>query len=81
MKCVKVVAKYSECSEISVRMQLNGRKLFLEIKDDGKGFDLATVEYGNGIVNMRQRSAEINGNLEVISAPGEGVRILLEVGV
>ena len=80
-EAVNNAVKYSECSEINVTMQLNGRKLTLEITDNGKGFDPAAVQYGNGMVNMRQRAADIKGKLEVQAAPGAGVRILLEVGV
>jgi signal transduction histidine kinase/ligand-binding sensor domain-containing protein len=80
-EAVNNAAKYSGCSEINLNMKLNGRKLFLEIKDDGKGFDPATVQYGNGLANMRQRAADIKGKLEVKTAPGAGVKIGLEVEV
>jgi len=74
-------AKYSGCSDFEVKMQLEGRKLLMELTDNGKGFDPAMVQYGNGIANMRQRAAEIKGRLEIQTAPGEGVRIILEVNV
>ncbi len=73
--------KYSECSEISVHMELVRSKLILEIKDDGKGFDPQTVQAGNGLTNMRQRAAEIGGELVIKAAPGSGVQILLTVEV
>lgn len=80
-EAINNAAKYSGCTDIHVLMQLNGRKLFSEIKDNGKGFDAAEVQYGNGIANMRQRAEEIKGKLEIRTAPGEGVHIVLEVGV
>ncbi|MBP6828218.1 MAG: hypothetical protein KA165_16760, partial [Saprospiraceae bacterium] len=75
-------AKYSECAQISVQMQLSrSRSLVLDIKDDGRGFDPQTVQPGNGLTNMRQRAAEIGGRLDIQTAPGQGVRILLTVDV
>ena len=74
-------AKYSECSEIRVRMELNRSKLMLEIKDDGKGFDPDAVQPGNGLTNMRQRAAEIGGELDLKTSPGQGVQIELVVEV
>jgi len=80
-EAVNNAAKYSGCTDIGVKLHLEHRKIYLEIKDNGKGFDPATVQYGNGLANMRQRAAEIKGTLAVETAPGAGVRILLEVGV
>lgn len=80
-EAINNAAKYSECTEITVKMLLERRNLLFEIKDNGKGYDPATVQYGNGVANMRQRAAEIKGKLEVQTAPGEGVRIMLEVAV
>ena len=74
-------AKYSACTDVAVKMQLDRRTLIMEIKDNGKGFDPALVQYGNGIANMRQRAAEIKGKLKVKTGPGEGVEILLKVGL
>lgn len=80
-EAVNNAAKYSECTEINVNMLLNGRKLVLDIADNGKGFDPKTVQAGNGLANMRQRAADIKGKIDVQTAPGKGVRILLEVQV
>lgn len=74
-------AKYAECNQVEVSLRLERRKLTLEIKDNGKGFDPASTHYGNGIANMRQRAADINGRLDVQTAPGKGVRIWLEVSI
>jgi len=80
-EAVNNAAKYSGCTEIGVNMMLSGRKLTLEIKDNGKGFDPQTVQPGNGLSNMRLRAADIKGTLDVQTSPENGVRILLEVEV
>ena len=80
-EAVNNAVKYSGCTGIEVKMQLERHKLLMEIKDNGKGFDPAVVQYGNGIANMRQRAAEIRGKLELRTAPGEGVNISIAVAV
>jgi signal transduction histidine kinase/ligand-binding sensor domain-containing protein len=52
----------------------------LGIADDGVGFDPAeaTEAQGNGLANMRTRVAEIGGTLRLVSAPGEGARVMVD---
>jgi signal transduction histidine kinase len=52
----------------------------LTIRDNGKGFDLANVEFpGNGLNNMKKRMADIGGEFFIITSPGEGTEIKLFV--
>jgi signal transduction histidine kinase len=60
--------------------------LFLQIKDDGKGFDMnqsnIEKEYkfgGNGIANMQQRAAELKATLTINSAINAGTEINFEL--
>src|SRR5205814_7990444 len=53
---------------------------FLEIADDGLGFDVEAVNKSYdkrgslGMVNLRERSELVNGILHIESAPGKGAR-------
>ena len=53
--------------------------LRLQIEDDGKGFDLETVqrspETGFGLKGMNERAHLLGGHLEVCSRPGNGTQI------
>ncbi|WP_266364861.1 sensor histidine kinase [Tellurirhabdus rosea] len=73
--------KYADCRNITVQIALLNKHLSLTIEDDGKGFDPATVRPGNGLPNLQKRAREINGQLTVHSAPGEGTRVVLLVRV
>lgn len=57
----------------------NGAAVTLVIRDDGRGFDEASLlidpEKGIGLRNMRERLAAIGGRLSIIARPGQGVRI------
>jgi signal transduction histidine kinase len=54
----------------------------LEVADDGTGFDPSAVRRAGrslGLVSMRDRAKSVRGRLDVISGPGQGTTIRLEV--
>jgi ligand-binding sensor domain-containing protein/two-component sensor histidine kinase len=67
--------KYADCSQVGLILTQMGRYLRMEITDNGKGFDPATVKRGNGLNNLEKRAKEIGGNLEIQSQPGQGTAI------
>jgi len=72
------IARHAKAKHATVNMQVEGGDLILSIKDDGIGFDpdaLSETEDGLGLAGMRERAALLNGTLDVVSRPGEGVRV------
>jgi signal transduction histidine kinase len=59
--------------------ETNGRPE-LEVRDDGKGFDVPGAERGHlpgrGIFAMRDRLALVGGALDITSVPGSGTRLV-----
>jgi len=54
----------------------------LEVRDDGVGFDLESVEgQGLGLLGMRERAELVDGKLTIESRPGAGTTIELEIPV
>src|SRR5690606_3512420 len=52
----------------------------LEMRDDGKGLDAnLSSPRGSGLTGMRERVALLGGQLELLSAPGQGVTIRVEI--
>ncbi|HEX2532754.1 MAG TPA: ATP-binding protein [Chitinophagaceae bacterium] len=75
-EAVNNVAKHSGATRCTVRLKVSGRRLDMEITDNGRGFDPAGVNTNrNGLKNMRDRAAEMKGNASVYSEPGAGTRI------
>ncbi|MEY2427443.1 MAG: hypothetical protein QOJ40_328 [Verrucomicrobiota bacterium] len=67
--------KYSGASELVLQIKCRGRRLAVVIRDNGKGFDLASVTpERNGLANMTQRMKELGGACVVSSQPGKGCR-------
>jgi len=71
--------RHSGASEISVVLARTPRRLTLEVRDDGAGFDPALASGGLGLASMRERAQTARGTLRVTSAPGSGTRVRLSV--
>lgn len=71
------ISQYAKATSVSVCLNLSNRKLILEIKDDGIGFNPASVRMNKtlGLLGMRERAALLGGELTVDSAPGQGTTI------
>jgi signal transduction histidine kinase len=57
---------------ISLRSAENGRRVVLEVHDDGPGFKPQRASQGTGLQNMKDRMAAIGGDLAVDSRLGAG---------
>ncbi len=66
------IVKHSEADRINVLMDYRPDKLLIAVGDNGRGFDVANVSNGIGLRNMHSRVALFHGNLDIVSAPGEG---------
>jgi signal transduction histidine kinase len=70
------VAKHAGASRVGVTLSYLEQEVALDVRDDGKGFDLASLETGGfGLTIMRQRVEELSGSLRVESEPGAGAGI------
>ena len=66
--------KYANAEIITVTIKRNKEKIRILISDNGQGFDLETIEKGNGLKNMQKRILDINGEFN-ISSNNQGTTI------
>jgi signal transduction histidine kinase len=72
--------KHSQATELTVRIELIGSRLHVVVADNGRGFDFAQAsQQRNGLTNMQQRMAEIGGDCQVATRPGEGCQVSFQV--
>ena len=76
-EAINNIAKYAGCTTIWIDMKLHQKTVTLNIRDNGKGFDVATSTKGNGLYNMKKRAEMLNGTLTVTSKPGDGTTFQL----
>lgn len=67
--------KYAEASEINILISENEATIEFEISDNGKGFNINTIELGNGLENMQRRVKEVGGTINIHSKPNHGTSI------
>ena len=75
LEALQNVQKYAAASDVLVRLRDGGEELLVEVSDDGRGFNLATVTRGAGLTNMEDRLDALGGRLQITSAPGEGTTL------
>jgi signal transduction histidine kinase len=79
------VQKHAQTTEVRIALTQQGRKVRLEIRDEGRGFEPSVVfaEQGPvervGLSSMRERVALLGGELEIRSKPGAGTSVVAEV--
>jgi signal transduction histidine kinase len=70
------VGKYAEAKQVEISVRDYGNHVEVDIKDDGKGFNVIDVRPStHGLAGMRHRVEAAGGRLTVSSAPGSGTRI------
>ncbi|MCB9363851.1 MAG: tetratricopeptide repeat protein [Flavobacteriales bacterium] len=73
--------KYAAATNVSLLITEKDEFLVLSIKDDGIGFNMAEIQLGNGLENMKNRASAIHANFSINSAPTEGTAIILEIPI
>ena len=66
-EAVNNAVKYSEAKEVEVNVNKHNETIKIVIKDNGKGFDMETIDFGNGLNNMKKRIEEIDGKINISS--------------
>jgi signal transduction histidine kinase len=71
------VAKYARASRAAIELSADECRLYVAVSDDGVGgADPAT---GSGLRGLQDRVDAIDGRLEIVSPPGEGTTIRVEL--
>ncbi len=64
-------------------LQLQGKEIILQIKDDGMGFNTALLKNNQtfGILGIQERVTSLNGKFDLVSSPGKGTEITIIIPV
>jgi signal transduction histidine kinase len=74
LEALQNVAKYAGATRATVELKADPTVLRFAVRDDGCGFDPATVS-GTGLQGVRDRLDAIGGTLEVQSSPDAGTSV------
>jgi signal transduction histidine kinase len=67
--------KHAGARRAEVRIAMRGDERVVTVVDDGTGFDDESVATGQGLKNMKARSASIGGGFRLRSQPGRGTAL------
>ncbi|HEY5731046.1 MAG TPA: GAF domain-containing sensor histidine kinase [Anaerolineales bacterium] len=71
-------AKHAKAKKVEIAVWVTEERVLMEINDDGKGFDMESVNanIGHGIANMRTRARSMGGDVDISSILDDGTTIL-----
>jgi signal transduction histidine kinase len=69
---VNNILKHADAKNISILVKTIDHSINITVTDDGKGFDVNKKRKGIGISNMINRVESFNGQLTMVSSPGNG---------
>ncbi len=83
---------HAAATQVDILLEVKPDGFTLTVKDDGCGFDPKLfpwelpprpnrLSHGNGLINMRQRLAEMGGRFDIQSEPGKGTKVVFDVVV
>lgn len=71
--------RHADARSIAITVRVEKNRRLIEVKDDGKGFDVDQVATGRGLTNMRARAEQKGWQLEIAS-DSSGSCVKLDLG-
>jgi signal transduction histidine kinase len=75
------ILKHSEAKHIHIMLNANENSFILAVKDDGIGFNAEEKlnSGGSGLFNLQNRAKLINAQLNIVSTPGNGAVVTIQM--
>ena len=72
------IAKHARAHHVEVALWSVAGRALLEIRDDGRGYDVEKVKQtlGHGLSNMQTRAHNAGGDIDISTEPNEGTVVL-----
>lgn len=73
--------KYADATKLEIHLKKDVENFVISIIDNGKGFNINSVDLGNGLSNMEKRMSEIDAKVSINSKEKIGTEIRLEIAL
>lgn len=73
--------KHSQAENVWLTLTCHRSRLSMTYRDDGKGFDPGKINFGNGLLNIRNRVSLLKGEVIVTSLEHQGTRVEIEINI
>lgn len=72
--------KHAEANQVIVQLSVSENKIEIAVEDDGKGFNKNEMMHkGAGMNNLTSRVQYFNGTFDIITSPGNGTSVNIEL--
>jgi len=80
---LKNIVQHSETKDVMIRISVRDNRLYADIRENGKGFDVHQALQGStvGIQSMIERVTLLNGEIDINSISGDGTQITLDLPI
>jgi len=75
----KNILKYSQAGKVEIALYIQNNWVWLEVKDDGVGFDPEKIKRGLGLSNIYERARLYDGKVRLRAAPGKGCSMVVSI--
>ena len=77
------IARHAQASRVEITVSRRGDMVNLSIQDNGRGFATDGPRKPNsyGLTGLRERAYLLDGQTEIVSAPGQGTRVFVNIPI
>lgn len=73
------ITKYAEAKDVLIQLTVQQDLIQFTVSDNGKGFNTKLKSRGIGLENIRRRVKLFSGDLKIISSPGNGCTLQMQI--
>ena len=78
-EAINNILKHANATIITIGIYAEQKKLYIQISDNGNGFDAQHHSDGNGLENMKARAENVGGKFALTSVHGKGTDISIVI--
>jgi len=80
-ECLTNIVKHARAHRAEVQVRCADRRLLVEVRDDGRGLTEPEAQRATrfGLLGMRERAEALGGHFTLDGAPGQGLRVCVEL--
>ncbi|MGH8805202.1 MAG: sensor histidine kinase, partial [Polaromonas sp.] len=73
------ITRHAQATQVHIELYRNGRRLYLQIKDNGIGMKDHKKTNSFGLVGMKERISMLGGEFKIDSAPNKGTTLTISM--
>jgi two-component system, NarL family, sensor histidine kinase UhpB len=78
-ECLTNVSKHAKAHRLNINVLQDKKNIYMEIEDDGLGFDATKNSNGYGLAGMKERVQGLFGSMTIETNVGHGTKITVSL--